>query len=61
MSGADSFFDTSVLLYLLSDDPVKADRIENLANFMQGHLQFTQSDNCKLIQYLNAYDAPRCE
>jgi predicted nucleic acid-binding protein len=30
MSGADSFFDTSVLLYLLSDDPVKADRIENL-------------------------------
>jgi predicted nucleic acid-binding protein len=30
MSGADSFFDTSVLLYLLSDDPFKADRIENL-------------------------------
>ena len=30
MSGADSFFDTSVLLYLLSDDTVKADRIETL-------------------------------
>ena len=30
MSGADSFFDTSVLLYLLSDDTVKADRIEAL-------------------------------
>jgi predicted nucleic acid-binding protein len=30
MSGADSFFDTSVLLYLLSDDSVKADRIETL-------------------------------
>ena len=30
MSGADSFFDTSVLLYLLSDDTFKADRIEAL-------------------------------
>jgi predicted nucleic acid-binding protein len=30
MSGADSFFDTSVLLYLLSDDAVRADRIESL-------------------------------
>lgn len=30
MSGADAFFDTSVLLYLLSDDAVKADRIEAL-------------------------------
>jgi predicted nucleic acid-binding protein len=30
MSGAESFFDTSVLLYLLSDDPIKADRVENL-------------------------------
>jgi len=30
MSDADSFFDTSVLLYLLSDDAVKADRIEAL-------------------------------
>jgi predicted nucleic acid-binding protein len=30
MSGADSFFDTSVLLYLLSDDNDKADRIETL-------------------------------
>jgi predicted nucleic acid-binding protein len=30
MSGADSFFDTSVLLYLLSDDTAKADRIETL-------------------------------
>jgi predicted nucleic acid-binding protein len=30
MSGADSFFDTSVLLYVLSDDTVKADRIETL-------------------------------
>jgi predicted nucleic acid-binding protein len=30
MSGADSFFDTSVLLYLLSDDAVRADRIETL-------------------------------
>jgi predicted nucleic acid-binding protein len=30
MSGADSFFDTSVLLYLLSDDTVKADKIESL-------------------------------
>ena len=30
MSGADPFFDTSVLLYLLSDDTVKADRVETL-------------------------------
>jgi predicted nucleic acid-binding protein len=30
MSGADSFFDTSVLLYLLSDDSARADRIEAL-------------------------------
>jgi predicted nucleic acid-binding protein len=30
MSGADSFFDTSVLLYLLSGDTVRADRIETL-------------------------------
>jgi predicted nucleic acid-binding protein len=30
MSGADSFFDTSVLLYLLSDDASKADRVETL-------------------------------
>jgi predicted nucleic acid-binding protein len=30
MSGADPFFDTSVLLYLLSDDTDKADRIEIL-------------------------------
>ena len=30
MSGVDSFFDTSVLLYLLSDDAVRADRIETL-------------------------------
>jgi predicted nucleic acid-binding protein len=30
MSGADSFFDTCVLLYLLSDDTVRADRIETL-------------------------------
>jgi predicted nucleic acid-binding protein len=30
MSGADSFFDTSVLLYLLSDETVRADRIETL-------------------------------
>jgi predicted nucleic acid-binding protein len=30
MSGADSFFDTSVLLYLLSDEPGKADRVEEL-------------------------------
>ena len=30
MSGADPFFDTSVLLYLLSDDTDKADRIETL-------------------------------
>jgi predicted nucleic acid-binding protein len=30
MSGADAFFDTSVLLYLLSDDDAKADRIETL-------------------------------
>ena len=30
MSDADSFFDTSVLLYLLSDDAVRADRIESL-------------------------------
>jgi predicted nucleic acid-binding protein len=30
MSGADSFFDTSVLLYLLSNDTAKADRIETL-------------------------------
>jgi predicted nucleic acid-binding protein len=30
MSGADSFFDTSVLLYLLSNDSDKADRVEKL-------------------------------
>jgi predicted nucleic acid-binding protein len=30
MSGADPFFDTSVLLYLLSGDTDKADRIETL-------------------------------
>ena len=30
MSGADPFFDTSVLLYLLSDDTDRADRIEHL-------------------------------
>ena len=30
MSGADPFFDTSVLLYLLSGDTAKADRVENL-------------------------------
>jgi predicted nucleic acid-binding protein len=30
MSGADSFFDTNVLLYLLSADPAKADRVEQL-------------------------------
>jgi predicted nucleic acid-binding protein len=30
MSVADDFFDTSVLLYLLSNDPDKADRVEQL-------------------------------
>jgi predicted nucleic acid-binding protein len=30
MSGAEAFFDTSVLLYLLSDDADKADRVESL-------------------------------
>jgi predicted nucleic acid-binding protein len=30
MSDADSFFDTSVLLYLLSEDANKADRVEEL-------------------------------
>jgi predicted nucleic acid-binding protein len=30
MSDADVFFDTSVLLYLLSGDPAKADRMERL-------------------------------
>lgn len=30
MSGADTFFDTSVLLYLLSEDNAKADRVETL-------------------------------
>ena len=30
MSGADPFFDTSVLLYLLSGDTAKADRVEKL-------------------------------
>jgi predicted nucleic acid-binding protein len=30
MSGADTFFDTSVLLYLLSSDSRKADRVEEL-------------------------------
>jgi predicted nucleic acid-binding protein len=30
MSDADSFFDTSVLLYLLSEDSNKADRVEDL-------------------------------
>jgi predicted nucleic acid-binding protein len=32
MSGAESFFDTSVLLYLLSADTAKADRIEALVS-----------------------------
>lgn len=30
MSDAESFFDTSVLLYLLSEDSIKADRVEEL-------------------------------
>jgi predicted nucleic acid-binding protein len=30
MSAADPFFDTSVLIYLLSEDPQKADRVEEL-------------------------------
>jgi predicted nucleic acid-binding protein len=30
MSAPDSFFDTSVLFYLLSNDPLKADRVERL-------------------------------
>src|SRR5271155_5564126 len=30
MSEVDTFFDTSVLLYLLSDDSEKADRVEQL-------------------------------
>jgi len=30
MSGADSFLDTNVLLYLLSEDAEKADRVEEL-------------------------------
>jgi predicted nucleic acid-binding protein len=30
MSGADTFFDTNVLLYLLSGDAAKADRVETL-------------------------------
>ena len=30
MSAADVFFDTNVLLYLLSDDATKADRAESL-------------------------------
>ena len=30
MSAPDSFFDTSVLFYLLSNDPLKADRAEGL-------------------------------
>ena len=30
MSGADPFFDTGVLLYLLSSDSEKADRVESL-------------------------------
>jgi len=30
MSAPDSFFDTSVLFYLLSNDPLKADRVEHL-------------------------------
>jgi len=30
MSGADAFFDTSVLLYLLSKDAARADRVEAL-------------------------------
>ena len=30
MSGVDSFFDTSVLIYLLSEDPEKPDRVEEL-------------------------------
>ena len=30
MSAPDPFFDTSVLFYLLSNDPLKADRVEQL-------------------------------
>jgi predicted nucleic acid-binding protein len=30
MSGAEAFFDTSVLLYLLSEDDVKADKVEEI-------------------------------
>jgi len=30
MSAADAFFDTGVLLYLLSNDAAKADRVEGL-------------------------------
>jgi predicted nucleic acid-binding protein len=30
MSGAERFFDTNVLLYLLSADPAKADRVERM-------------------------------
>jgi predicted nucleic acid-binding protein len=30
MSGADAFFDTDVVLYLLSEDATKADRVEDL-------------------------------
>lgn len=30
MSAADAFFDTNVLLYLLSEDAAKADRAEDL-------------------------------
>ncbi len=30
MSGADTFFDTNILLYLLSADAAKADRVEQL-------------------------------
>jgi len=30
MRGADTFFDTSVLLYLISDDTRKADRVEEM-------------------------------
>ncbi len=30
MPAAETFFDTNILLYLLSEDPVKADRVEEL-------------------------------
>jgi predicted nucleic acid-binding protein len=47
MSGAEPFFDTSVLLYLLSSEPAKADRVEELL----------QQSGVVSVQVLNEFTA----